>query len=51
MKQFAPYGDAGQTLGYFEVPAGVLEDPQELAAWMGKAISQARAQGKRKRHK
>jgi DNA transformation protein len=42
MPPFRPYGDAGEVMQYYEVPADVLEDPEELAAWVDAAIAVAR---------
>ena len=39
MKPFRPFGS--HAMGYFEVPADVLEDPDELAAWAWKAFEAA----------
>ena len=36
---FKPFGS--YAMGYYEVPAGVLEDPDELARWAKKAIAAA----------
>jgi len=35
-------------MGYYEVPADVVEDPVQLAPWMRKAIDVAQAKGKQK---
>jgi DNA transformation protein and related proteins len=40
---FRPYGPDGEAMQYYEVPAGVLEDVDELARWAAKAIDVARA--------
>lgn len=45
MGPFRPYGDA-RSMQYFEVPIDVLEDPDELRLWAGRAI---RAAAKRAR--
>jgi len=48
MAPFRPYGDDGEVMGYYEVPADVLEDPEELGAWVGAALGVARrAKGRR----
>jgi DNA transformation protein len=48
MAPFRPYGEDGEIMGYYEVPADVLEDPEELAAWVGAALGVARrAKGRR----
>ena len=48
MAPFRPYGEDGEVMGYYEVPADVLEDPEELRAWVGAALGVARrAKGRR----
>lgn len=42
MDAFHPYGDE-RAMGYFEVPEDVLEDAEELAHWMTKALKVAAA--------
>jgi DNA transformation protein len=50
MTPFRPYGEDGEVMGYYEVPADVLEDPQELGAWVEAAVAVARrAKGARRR--
>jgi DNA transformation protein len=42
MKPFAPFADDARPMrGYYEVPARVLEDSEQLAEWMQRAISVA----------
>ncbi len=49
MEQFRPYGE-DSAMGYYEVPADVVEDSLQLAAWMRKAIDvAANAEGKKKK--
>jgi len=49
MEPFRPFEDHDQVMGYFELPAEVLEDPDQLSAWMAKAIAvAARAKPKAK---
>jgi len=43
MGPFRPFPDRPTTMRYYEVPAGVLDDPDELAAWAAKAIAAASA--------
>jgi DNA transformation protein len=38
MKPFKPYADKAMTMPYYQVPAGVLEDGDELAAWARAAV-------------
>jgi DNA transformation protein and related proteins len=42
MTPFRPYGEDGEVMGYYEVPADVLEDPEELGAWARAALGVAR---------
>ncbi len=41
MGPFQPYGDSGETMGYYQVPAELLEDPEALRPWAEKAIAVA----------
>src|SRR5256885_8549648 len=38
MEPFRPYGEDGEVMQYYEVPADVLEDPEGLKAWAEAAI-------------
>ncbi len=50
MEPFRPYGEE-HAMGYYEVPADVVEDPRELADWMRRAIAVAsKAKRKKTRH-
>ena len=53
MGPFRPFGDEGEVMQYYELPAELLEDPEELRAWVEKAVEAARrarrAAPKRKR--
>jgi DNA transformation protein and related proteins len=40
---FSPYGPGGETMQYYEVPAEVLEDADELCRWAARAMAVARA--------
>ena len=33
MEAFKPYAGKSMTMSYYKVPAGVIEDPDELAVW------------------
>jgi len=48
MGPFRPYGDE-RTMPYYEVPVEVLEDPDALAVWAGKALDVARRAKRPKR--
>jgi DNA transformation protein and related proteins len=42
MSQFRPYADKPQlSMGYYELPADVLEDPEECTAWARKSVAAA----------
>ncbi len=47
MSPFKPFGS--YAMGYYEVPADVLEDPEELALWARKAFDAAKADRSKKR--
>jgi TfoX/Sxy family transcriptional regulator of competence genes len=49
MEPFRPFGE-DSAMGYYEVPAGVVEDSVQVAAWMKQAIDVA-AQAKGKKQK
>lgn len=42
MGPFRPFGDAGGTMQYYQVPEDVLEDPETLRPWAEKALAIAR---------
>ena len=42
MGPFEPYGPGGGSMQYYAVPEEVLEDPEELPAWVEAALSVAR---------
>ena len=47
MGPFLPFGDPAKPMGYYELPAELLEDPDQLEPWMTKAIAvAARAKAK-----
>jgi DNA transformation protein len=41
MGPFMPFGDPTRPMQYYELPVEVLEDPDQLAVWMAKAIAVA----------
>jgi DNA transformation protein and related proteins len=49
MEPFRPFGEES-AMGYYEVPADVVEDPVQLAPWMRRAIGVA-ADAKRSKRK
>jgi DNA transformation protein and related proteins len=42
MEPFRPFGDAGGTMKYYQLPEEILEDADELRPWAEKAVSIAR---------
>ena len=44
---FRPFGPDGEVMQYYEVPADLLEDPDELRVWAGKALDVARRRKKK----
>lgn len=42
MWPFLPFGDGGEVMQYYELPADVLEEPDRLKPWVEKAIEVAR---------
>jgi DNA transformation protein len=42
MGPFRPYGDGGEIMQYYEVPADVLEDVDLLASWVEASVAVAR---------
>ncbi len=49
MEPFRPFGEE-KAMGYYEVPADVMEDAAQLAAWMKRAL-EAAARAKRRKSK
>ncbi|HEX2450233.1 MAG TPA: TfoX/Sxy family protein [Gemmatimonadales bacterium] len=41
MEPFRPGGADGETMGYYELPADVLEDPDALRQWADQAVAVA----------
>ncbi len=48
MGPFRPYGDGGEVMQYYEVPADVLEDVESLTLWVEASVAVAR-KAKRRR--
>jgi DNA transformation protein and related proteins len=42
MGPFRPYGEGGEVMQYYEVPADVLEDVDLLASWVEASVAVAR---------
>lgn len=42
MGPFRPFGDAGGTMQYYQLPEDLLEDPDALRPWAEKAVEVAR---------
>jgi len=49
MRPFQPYGEGGEVMQYYQVPAELLEDPEALRPWAEKAIAVAANKRKGKR--
>lgn len=49
MGPFRPYGEDGEVMQYYEVPADLLEDPEQLRAWAAKAVAVARSKRARRK--
>ena len=49
MGPFRPYGEGGEVMQYYEVPAEVLEDAEALALWAAESVEVARRARARKR--
>lgn len=49
MRPFRPYGDGAPSMSYWELPAEVLEDREELRVWAERALGAARRKRGRKR--
>ena len=41
MSPFRPYGEEGEVMQYYEVPADLLDDPEGLRPWAEKSIAVA----------
>jgi DNA transformation protein and related proteins len=48
MRAFRPYGDQGEEMQYYEVPADLLEEPEALRPWAEKSIAVAARKAKAK---
>ena len=48
MTAFQPYSDKPMTMSYYQVPASVLEDRDELTAWVGASVRAAARAARRK---
>ncbi len=42
MGPFRPFGEGGEVMQYYEIPADVLEEPDRLGPWVEKAIAVAK---------
>jgi DNA transformation protein len=51
MGPFRPYGPEGEVMQYYEVPADVLEDIDELRSWASAAIEVAQQKRKKGRRR
>jgi DNA transformation protein and related proteins len=48
MKAWSPFEDGVESRGYYQLPAELLEDPDELRPWVDKAVAVASAKRKKK---
>ncbi len=48
MGPFRPFGDGGEAMAYYEVPADVIEDHEALRGWAQRALDVARRAKTRK---
>jgi len=48
---FRPFGEAGPTMQYYELPGELLEEPTALRPWLESALQVARRAGKRSTRK
>lgn len=49
MGPFQPFGPGGEVMQYYELPEGLLDDPEELRPWVEGAVEvAARAKGRKK---
>jgi DNA transformation protein len=48
MKAWSPFEDGKEMKGYYELPAELLEDPDELRPWVEKAVAVAAKKKKKK---
>jgi DNA transformation protein and related proteins len=51
MGPFKPYGEAGESMGYYEVPADLLDDADALRPWAERAIAVAASKSVRRKMK
>jgi DNA transformation protein and related proteins len=52
MGPFRPMGEEGETMGYHQLPADLLENPEALPQWVDAALAVARqAKGRRSRRR
>lgn len=49
MPPFQPFGEGGETMSYYAVPADVLEDADALTPWVERALDAAGRKRTRKR--
>ena len=49
MGPFMPFGEGGEVMQYYEIPADVLEEPDKLGSWVEKAIAVAQRAKKAKK--
>ena len=51
MSPFRPFGEDGEVMQYYQVPADLLDDPDALRPWAEKSIAVAAKKSKRTRRR
>jgi DNA transformation protein len=51
MRAFRPYGEEGEVMQYYELPADLLDDPEELRSWAQQAIAVATRKSTKQKRK
>jgi DNA transformation protein and related proteins len=51
MLPFRPYGDEGEVMQYYEVPADLIDEPEALRPWAEKSIAVAAQKAKKARRR
>jgi len=49
MSPFMPFGEGGEVMQYYELPADLLEGGEDLRTWVEKSIDVARSAKKKKK--
>jgi DNA transformation protein len=51
LRPFRPYGESGEVMQYYEIPADLLEDPEALRPWAEQAVAVALSKRQKKRRR